>query len=83
MTPNVNALKSCVLINGERLDLRDRTVFLGITRNAKLQWGPHTARLTNRNSAVFAVKEIRQIADEDTARVAYFSYFHSVISYGI
>ncbi|VVC97338.1 unnamed protein product [Leptidea sinapis] len=41
-------------------------------------------KLANRlSSAASAVKKIRQLTDIDTARLVYFSYFHSTMSYGI
>ena len=38
-TPNVRLVKTSVKMDSEELDLVDTTVFLGITLDAKLQWG--------------------------------------------
>ncbi|CAK1578767.1 unnamed protein product [Parnassius mnemosyne] len=82
--PNVKHSKTNVLLNGEELSLVDTTVFLGITIDAKLQWGPHISKLASRlSSAAYAVRKIRSLTDVETARLVYFSYFHSVMSYGI
>lgn len=82
--PNVRPVTTDILIKGQRLDLVDSTVFLGITLDVKLQWDPHITKLSNRlSSAAFAVKKIRALTDEDTARLVYFSYFHSLMTYGI
>ena len=35
------------------------------------------------SSAAYAVRKIRQLTDVETARLVYFSYFHSIMSYGI
>ena len=35
------------------------------------------------SSAALAVKKIRRLTDMETARLVYFSYFHSIMSYGI
>ncbi|CAF4883983.1 unnamed protein product [Pieris macdunnoughi] len=71
-------------IKDSELNFVDKTVFLGITIDSKLQWGPHIETLSNRlSSAAYAVKKIRQFTDEDTAKIVYHSYFHSVMSYGI
>lgn len=84
VTTNVRQVSTSVLINGARLDLVDTTKFLGITLDSKLQWGPHIDKLSNRlSSAAYAVYKIRQLTDIETARLVYFSYFHSVMSYGI
>ncbi|CAH2249251.1 jg21761 [Pararge aegeria aegeria] len=82
--PNVKHVKTTVLLNNEELKLEDTTVFLGITLDSKLQWGPHVNNLSNRlSSAAYAVKKIRHMTDVETARLVYFSYFHSIMSYGI
>ena len=82
--PNVKSCVGKIVLNNERLDLVDSTVFLGITIDAKLQWGPHISSLSGRlSSAAYAVRRIRQLTDIATARLVYFSYFHSIMSYGI
>ena len=82
--PNVKQFQVKINIDGEALNLIDSTVFLGITIDSKLQWGPHVMALSSKlSSAAFAVKKIRQITNVETARLTYFSYFHSVMSYGI
>ncbi|CAH2233148.1 jg17775 [Pararge aegeria aegeria] len=81
---NVKHVKTTLLLNNEELNLVDTPVFLGITLHAKLQWGPHVNNLWNRlSSAAYAVKKIRHMTDVETARLVYFSYFHSIMSYGI
>ncbi|CAH2265130.1 jg9282 [Pararge aegeria aegeria] len=87
MYDKINTLqqvKTIVELNNEELDLVDTTIFLGITLDAKLQWGPHINNLANRlSSAAYAVKKIRHMTKIETARLVYFSYFHSIMSYGI
>ena len=66
------------------MELVKSTVFLGVTLDSKLQWQPHIITLSGKLSpAIFAVKKIRQFTDIDTARLVFFSYFHSVMSYSI
>ncbi|RVE41165.1 hypothetical protein evm_014186, partial [Chilo suppressalis] len=80
---NVNN-KTNVNIKDRHMSSVDTTVFLGITVDSKLQWGPHIDGLSKRlSSAAYAVMKIRQLTDIETARLVYFSYFHSVMSYGI
>ena len=72
------------MLDGNKLNLINETVFLGITIDSKLQWGPHIIALSKRlSSAAFAVRKIRQLTDIATARLVYFAYFHSIMSYGI
>ncbi|CAH2232471.1 jg19404 [Pararge aegeria aegeria] len=81
--PNVKHVKTTILLNNEELNPVDTTVFLGITLDAKLQWGPHVNNLSNRlSSAACSIKKIRHLTDIETARLVYFSYFHSIMSYG-
>ena len=76
--PNVKPVTTKIMLNGEQLNLIDSTVFLGITLDSRLQWNPHITVLAgNLSSAAYAVRKIRQLTDVATARLVYFSYFHS------
>ncbi|TLM02862.1 hypothetical protein FEC46_18910, partial [Acinetobacter baumannii] len=78
---NVRQVDSDVIVSEESLELVESTVFLGITVDSKLQWGPHIHKLASKlSSAAYAVKKIRMLTKADTARLVYFSYFHSVMS---
>ena len=82
--PNVSNCIPDLVLNGEALEIVESTVFLGITLDSKLQWNPHIAKLENKLSATaYAVRKIRQLTDVRTARLVYFSYFHSIMSYGM
>lgn len=82
--PNVAHSIGSVKINNEVLDVIENTVFLGITVDSRLQWGPHIITLSKRlSSAIYAIKKIKQLTDVHTARLVYYSYFHSVMCYGI
>lgn len=82
--PNVKKLGCSLMLDNEALSLVESTVFLGITLDSKLQWGTQISCLAGKlSSAAYAVRKIRQITDVDTARLVYFSYFHSVMTYGI
>ena len=82
--PNVKSSNSDIVLNKEVLEFVDKTIFLGITLDSRLQWGPHLKALAGRlSSAAYAVRKIRQFTDVDTARLVYFSYFHSIMTYGI
>jgi hypothetical protein len=84
VTSHIRNEQTGVIVKDEELELVDSTVFLGITLDSKLQWGPHIANLSNRlSSAAFVVSKIHQLTDVKTARLVYFSYFHSIMSYGI
>jgi hypothetical protein len=82
--PNVRKVDLSISLNADVVELVDSTKFLGITLDSRLQWDPHIEALSSRlSSAAFAVKKIRLLTDIETARLVYFSYFHSVMSYGL
>ena len=82
--PNVKHLGPNIELNNEMLEASTSTLFLGITLDSKLQWGAHITYLSARlSSAAYAIRKVRGLTDVDTARLVYFSYFHSVMSYGI
>lgn len=82
--PNVRNLGPNIVLGNVELETVDSALFLGITVDSKLQWGQHISNLAGRlSSAAYAVRKVRQYTDVDTARLVYFSYFHSVMSYGI
>ncbi|CAH2095977.1 unnamed protein product [Euphydryas editha] len=82
--PNVKHPHYNLEINNERLIVGDTTVFLGINLDSKLQWNSHLSSLNGRlSSAAFAVRKVRQLTDVTTARLIYFSYFHSIMSSGL
>lgn len=82
--PNVKSPGTNLVLNNESVLIVESTVFLGLTLDCKLQWGAHISCLAGKlSSAAFAVRKVRQLTDVETARLVYFSYFHSVMSYGI
>jgi Reverse transcriptase (RNA-dependent DNA polymerase) len=82
--PNVKQIPTNIILNDVALNLTQSTSFLGINIDSKLQWNPHITTLTSKLcSAIFAIKKIRKYTDCETARTVYFSYFHSIMSYGI
>ncbi|GBP48457.1 Probable RNA-directed DNA polymerase from transposon BS [Eumeta japonica] len=82
--PNVRHGSGTVSVRNKELEFVNSTVFLGITLDDRLQWGPHISKLAKRlSSAAYAVKKMRNLSDVETARLVYFGCFHSLMSYGI
>uniref|UniRef100_A0A2H1WT74 SFRICE_028976 n=1 Tax=Spodoptera frugiperda TaxID=7108 RepID=A0A2H1WT74_SPOFR len=67
-----------VVLNGQKLEFINETVFLGITLDTRLQWRPHIKALSERLSSVAF-----EVTDEKTARLHYFSDFHNIMSHDI
>jgi hypothetical protein len=58
--------------------------FLGVTIDTSLTWKHHTGELTSRlNKACYAIRSTEPFMSLDVLRSTYFSYAHSIISYGI
>ena len=58
--------------------------FWGLTIDNTLTWNHHIGELTSRlNKACYAIRSIKPSMSLDVLRSTYFSYVHSVISYGI
>jgi len=57
---------------------------LGLTIDTSWTWKHHIGELTSRlNKACYAIRSIKPFMSLDVPRSIYFSYAHSVISYGI
>jgi hypothetical protein len=82
--PNTRNCQLEIKLNGNKLEIIKEAVFLGISIDSNLQWDPHIINLSGKlSSAAYAVKKIRQLTDITTARLVYYAYFHSLMSYGI
>jgi len=58
--------------------------FLGLTIDTTLTWKHHFGELTSRlNKPYYAIRLIKPFMSLDVLRSTYFSYAHSIISYGI
>jgi hypothetical protein len=70
---------------GDRITVTARSLkFLGLTIDASLTWRHHSIEFTSRlNKACYATRSIKPFMSTDVLRSTYFSYMHSIISYGI
>jgi hypothetical protein len=60
------------------------TKFLGLTIDDSLSWKAHIYQIMSKlNTACFVIQTIQAIMSLETLGVVYFTYIHSVISYGI
>ena len=58
--------------------------FLGLTIDSNLTWKHHIGELTSRmDKACYAIRSIKSFMSLGVLRSTYFSYAHSVLSYGI
>jgi hypothetical protein len=60
------------------------TTFLGLIIDSKLSWKDHITGLTSKlNKACYAIRPIKPFMSLDVMKMIYYSYVHSVISYGV
>jgi hypothetical protein len=60
------------------------TKFLELIIDSTLSWKDHITGLTSKlNKACYAIKAIKPLMSLDVMKLIYYSYVHSVISYGI
>jgi len=60
------------------------TKFLGLDIDSSLSWKNHLDHMMSKLSrACYAIRYVKHFMSQDTIRTIYFSYFHSIPSYGI
>jgi len=60
------------------------TKFLGLTLKNTLSWKTHIDTIVPKlSSATFAIRIVKPFLSQDTLKMIYYSYFHSIMTYGI
>lgn len=73
-----------IMHGSKKITMVKNTKFLGLTLDSTLSWKPHIdTTATKLSSAGFALRLLRPLLSLESLRMAYFSYFHSVMTYGI
>jgi hypothetical protein len=73
-----------VTIGNRKIATTQILKFLGLTIDTSLTWKHYIGELTSRlNKAWYAIRSIKPFMSLDVLRSTYFSYVHSIISYGI
>jgi hypothetical protein len=78
--------KNKIVLNygSETLIPASDTKLLGLIVDDRLSWVPHIESLRGRLcSAVYAIRQLSRILDEKSLKTVYFSYIHSLLTYGI
>jgi len=58
--------------------------FLGLDIGCSLSWKDHIEQMMFKlGTACYAIRYVKHFMSKDTLRTTYFSYFHSILSYGI
>jgi hypothetical protein len=84
MTKNSISLDINIGLNNKFITNVSKTKFLGIVIESMLSRKAHIQQLTPKlYSACYAVRAIKPFISQDAVRLVYFSYFHSLMTYGV
>jgi stalled ribosome rescue protein Dom34 len=84
LTKNKKELQIQIVSSNSIISNLKSATFLGLTIDSTLSWKDHIADLTSKlNKACYAIRTIKPFMNFNVLRTIYFSYFYSVMSYGI
>ena len=69
---------------GKYIENANNTSFLGLIVDSSLTWRSHLDKLSSKlNSASYIIRTLQPILTLNNLKIIYYSYVHSIISYGI
>jgi len=81
---NTNYYDTHVSYENNCISKVNETKFLGININNTLSWKTHIEEMLPKLcSACFAMKSVKPLASQQILKIIYYSYFHSIMSYGV
>jgi hypothetical protein len=73
-----------IICNDKKLTTVDSIKFLGLTLDNSLSWKKHIEAIVPKLSiAIFAMRTVQHFLSLDSLKLIYYSYFHSILTYGI
>ena len=84
LTKKQDATKIQIVTSNSVITNTNSTKLLGLTIDNTLSWKEHIFDLTSRlNKSCYAIRVIKPFTTLYALKTVYFSYFHSVMSYGV
>src|SRR5215469_11253589 len=84
LTKQLQKINVQIVVSDSIIPNVNSTKFLGLTIDATLSWKKHTFELSTKlNKACYVIRAIKSVMSLQALKTVYFSYFHSVMSYGI
>jgi hypothetical protein len=84
LTKKHNEIKMQIIASNTIITNINSTRFFGLIIDSTLSWKDHIVELKSKlNKAYYAIRAIKPFISLDVLKVIYFSYVHSVMSYGI
>jgi hypothetical protein len=79
-----NEIKMQIISSNTVITNINNTKFLWLNSDCTLSWKDHITGLTSKlNKACYAIRAVKPFMSLDVMKMIYYSYVHSVISYGI
>jgi len=73
-----------IMYKDKKVTTVDSTKFLGLSLGNSLSWKKHIeAIIPKLSAATFAMRVVQPLLSLDSLKLVYYSYFHSILSYGI
>jgi hypothetical protein len=84
MTKNSKTMEMDIAYGSNLLAKSTNTKFLGLIIDNMLSWKEHVNWLTTKLSSIcYAIRTVKPYMSKEIMRMIYFSYFHSVMTYGL
>jgi len=84
LTKKNKEIKIQIIASNSIITNINSTKFLGLILDSTLSWNDQIIALTSKlNKACYAIRAVKSCMSPDVLRTIYFSYVHSLISYGI
>ena len=83
-TKNSNAINIKIRHDNKQIKEIKNKRYLGLDIDSSLSWKDHIDQMMFKiGSACYAIRYVKHFMSQDTLRTIYFSYSHSILSYGI
>jgi len=81
---NSSSIDFNIMHGNKKIAIVYNTKFLGLTLDNTLSWRTHTDTILPKlSSASFSFRVVKPFLSQDSMKIVYYSYFHSIMTYGL